>query len=249
MIGSIHKICKILDCFTNDEVALGNSEIAEKLNMNPSTVHHLVSTLYKEGILIKDSQNKYRLGWRLLEWSKSVMYQQDIYNGAAPLIGELVKSFNGVVHIGMLDEKGNFVFVLKMSSRHAIEVPTYIGERKPTYCFSTGKALLSFNPALLQTTIKSGLMQRGPNTITSIDRLQAEVDNIRNKGYAISNNENEYGIYGIAAPIKSYTGQTVAALNMVGPISYMQGREHPVIVQSILSTAKEISKELGYLEM
>lgn len=249
MIGSVLKVCKILDCFTNDEPSLGNSEIAAKLNMSPSTVHHLVSTLYKEGILIKDSRNKYRLGWKLLEWSSSVMYQQDIYNEANPLVGELIKNFNGVAHIGMLDERGNFVFVLKMASRHAIEVPTYVGERKPTYCFSTGKALLSCKPNLLQTTLTHKLMQRGPNTITSVEQLKSEIDDIRKKGYATSNNENEFGIYGIAAPIKSYSGQTVAALNMVGPIAYMQGNQHQVMIQSIMSTAKDISKELGYIEI
>ncbi|WP_408011112.1 IclR family transcriptional regulator [Pseudalkalibacillus sp. A8] len=247
MIRSVHKICDILDCFTNDEPALGNSEIAAKLNMNTSTVHHLVSTLYKEGILIKDNENKYRLGWKLLEWSNSVMYQQDIYNEAIPLVGELVKSFNGVVHIGMLDEKGDFIFVLKVGSRHAIQIPTYIGARKPTYCFSTGKTLLSFNPSLVQTTIARGLLQRGPNTITTIDRLKAELYEVRENGYAISNNENEFGVYGIAAPIRSYTGQTVAALNMVGPISYMQGRNRRVMIQSVINTADEISKELGYI--
>ncbi|TCP28988.1 IclR family transcriptional regulator [Scopulibacillus darangshiensis] len=249
MIATIHKVAKILNCFTEYEPVLGNLDIATKLDMNPSTVHHLIRSLCEEGMLVRDNQNKYRLGWKLFEWGNQVMYQQDIYNEALPLVQELTKSFNGAVHIGMLDEKGEFIFVLKVASRHAVPVPTHIGTRKPTYCFSTGKILLTYNPFLVKPTIAKGLQQRGPNTITAIDKLENELNVIREMGYSISNNENEYGIYGIAAPIQSYTGKTIAALNMVGPAPYMNGSENRAIIQSIVRTAQSISKELGYIEV
>ncbi|MFC7392107.1 IclR family transcriptional regulator [Scopulibacillus cellulosilyticus] len=248
MISTVHKIANILNCFTPDEPALGNLEIASKLGMNPSTVHHLLRSLLEEGLLIKDRKNKYRLGWKLLELGNQVMYQQDIYNEAIPMVQELIKSFNSIVHIGMLDEKGQFIFVMKSSSKHAIQVPTYIGARKPTYCFSTGKILLSFNPSLVEPTINKGLLPRGPNTITTIDKLETELSDVRNKGYSVSDNENEFGVYGIAAPIRSYTGKTIAALNMVGPASYMQGSERQVMIKSVINTAQSISRELGYIE-
>ncbi|WP_096201588.1 IclR family transcriptional regulator [Bacillus sp. FJAT-45350] len=246
MISSVTKVAKILDCFTADSPVLGNREIAEKLGMNVSTVHHLVSTLCQEGILIQDSRKKYRLGWKLLEWSNHVMYQQDIYSEAIPIVEELVRRFNGTVHIGMFDA-GEVRFVLKVSSKQSVHVPTFVGARKPAYCTSTGKVLLSFNPSYIQPTISKGLLHRAPNTITCVNKLRTELEEIRKKGYSVSNNENELGLYGIAAPIRSYTGQTVAALNLVGPISYMEGRERQSIIQSVRKTAQSISKELGYI--
>jgi DNA-binding IclR family transcriptional regulator len=246
MISSVLKVSKILDCFTGNEPVLGNLEIAEKLGMNVSTVHHIVSTLCHEGILIQDSRKKYRLGWKLLEWSNHVMYQQEIYSEAIPIVEGLVRQYKGTVHIGMFDA-GEVRFVLKVSSKHSVPVPTFVGARKPAYCTSTGKILLSFNPSFIQPTISKGLSQRAPNTITCGIKLKKELEEIRKQGYAISNNENELGLYGIAAPIHSYTGQTVAALNMVGPISYMQGSEKQSIIQSVLRTSEQISKELGYI--
>ncbi len=59
-------------------------------------------------------------------------------------------------------------------------------------------------------------------------------------------NENEHGLYGIAAPIRSYTGRTIAALNIVGPISYMQGSNREIIIQSVMNTANLISKNLVF---
>ncbi|MDM5154614.1 IclR family transcriptional regulator [Bacillus sp. DX1.1] len=248
MIASVSKICKILNCFTSDEPVLGNAEIAAKLSMNASTVHHLVRTLCEEGMLIQDDQRKYRLGWKLLEWGNQVMFQQEIYSGAIPIVEDLVRKFNGTVHIGMYD-RGDVVFILKVSSKDSIQISTHVGSRTPAYCTSTGKVLLSFNPSFLEHTAGNGLIPRAPNTITCMKQFQEELQMIRNRGYSISDNENEHGLYGIAAPIRSYTGRTIAALNIVGPISYMQGRDRQVIIQSVMNTAQTISKEFGYLDI
>ena len=121
---------------------LGNSEIAEKLNMNASTVHHLVRTLCAEGMLIQDEQRKYRLGWKLLEWGNQVMFQQEIYSGAIPLVEELVRNFSGTVHIGMFD-RGDVVFILKVSSKSPFKFQHML-DREPAYCTSTGKCCFHF---------------------------------------------------------------------------------------------------------
>jgi IclR family transcriptional regulator, KDG regulon repressor len=246
MISSVRKVAKILDCFKEDGPALGNKEIAEKLGMKPSSVHHLISTLCQEGILIQDGNKKYRLGWKLLEWSNHVMYHQDIYDDAMPFIGELVRKFNATAHIGMF-HKGDVRFILKMASPNAPYVPTYVGANIPAYCTSTGKVLLAFNPSFIKPTISKGLVKRSVNTITCINTLQKELEMIRKNGYAISNNENEHGLYAVAAPIRSYNGQVVAALNLVSLTSYMTGHNHEIIIQSVMKTAQLISKELGYI--
>lgn len=239
---------RILNCFTKNEPALGNLQIAEKLQMNPSTVHHIVRTLCQEGILIQDSQKKYRLGWKLLEWSNHVMYQQDINTDALPLCEGLVRRFNTTVHIGMFDS-GEVRFVLRVASKDSVPVPTFIGDTLPAYCSSTGKVLLAFNPSLIKPTIAKGLLQRADNTITCVEKLKEEMKAIKSNGYAISNNENEMGLYGIAAPIKSYTGQTIAALNMVGPVAYMIGQNTQSMIHHVVKTAESISKELGFISV
>lgn len=176
------------------------------------------------------------------------MYQQDIYSESIPLINDLLQKYEkATAHIGMLDQ-GDVVFVLKLTTKHSIPIPTHISMRKPAYCYSTGKVLLANNPGLVQSVVAKGLMKRAPNTITQVNQLYSELQEIRQKGYAISINENEFGLYGIAAPIRSYNGQTVAALNMVGPISYMKERSR-FAIKHVVDTAQLISKELGYIEL
>lgn len=248
MIESVKKACYIISCFSSEEPVLGNAEIASKLGMNASTTHHLVSTLCNEGVLMKDHTRRYRLGWKLLEWNNNVMFQQDIYDKAIPLVKELINRYEGTVHIGMFD-KGEVVFVLKVSSQKASPIHTYIGSRKPAYATSTGKVLLSYNSSYLQETIDRGLSRQAPNTITDIRKLKMDLDRVRKIGYSISNNENSTGTYAIAAPILSYSGKTIAAVNLVGPASYMQGSNQKMIIQSVINTAQSISQELGYIEV
>lgn len=197
---------------------------------------------------MKDNRKKYRLGWRLLEWNNHVMFQQDVYDKAMPLVKELVHRYKGTVHIAMFD-KGTVVFVLRVSSLESRPVQTYIGSRKPAYATSSGKILLAFNKNYFKETISRGLSSEAPNTITNINKLKEELETVRIKGYSTSNNENSDGMYGIAAPIFSYAGEIIAAVNLVGPVSYMQGNNRNMIIQSVMNTAQSISKKLGYIEV
>ncbi|MBN6886798.1 IclR family transcriptional regulator, KDG regulon repressor [Cytobacillus horneckiae] len=245
MISSIEKMTKILDLFSHDHPSLGNKEIAEWLGIHQSSAHHLIKTMCKEGILIQDNNRRYRLGWKLLEWSNKVMYQEDIHNEAGPIIGNLVRHYKGTSHIGMFHE-GEVRFVFKMTSCEIDPISTYIGARKPAYCTSSGKVLLAYNPSFLRPTMAKGLLKQSNNTITSINDLERELKLIRKQGYAISDDENDHGLYGVAAPIYSYNGDVVASVNFVGERHYMKVNL-PHIIRSVVSSAQTISKQLGFI--
>lgn len=248
MIGSVKRAIDIISCFTVDDPVLGNAEIAEKLNLSRSTTHHIIKTLCNQGVLMRDGNRKYRLGWKLIEWNNGVMFQHDIYNKALPLVKGLTERFRGTAHIGMYD-KGDVIMVLRISSKEADPVPTFLGDRKPAYSTSLGKVLLAFNRSYLQKTISRGLSKQGPNTITEINALKRELEEVRRKGYSISNNENDTSTYAVAAPIQSYSGETIASVNLVGPIKYMESISTQQMITSIVNTGKAVSRELGYIEV
>src|SRR5690625_569591 len=111
------------------------------------------------------------------------------------------------------------------------------------------KVLLAFNRSYLQETILRGLSKQGPNTITEINALKRELEEVKRNGYSISNNENDTSTYAIAAPIQSYSGETIASVNLVGPISYMKSINTNQMITSIVNAGKEVSRELGYIEV
>lgn len=248
MISSVSRACKILGCFSTEEPVLGITEIADKIGLNKSTTHHLITTLCKEGVLIRDISRKYRLGWKVLEWSNGVMFQQDFYEKAMPLVKGLVDSFKGTAHIAMFDN-GEVINVLRISSDDSDSLPTYLGSRMPAYCTSAGKVLLAYNESYLETTIEKGLQKQGPNTITDITTLKKELEIVREQGYSISDSENTTNTFAVAAPILSYSGETIASVNLVGLPNYMARIDRKLIIQSITRMAKNLSRELGYIEV
>lgn len=247
MISSVSKMAQIIDLFSAGESSLSNKQIAEKLNIPISSVHHFLKTMCKENILMQDRDRKYRLGWRILEWSNKVMYHQDINTEVAPIVAKLVNRFKGSVHVGMFDQ-GEVRFIFKAISPHSDVIPTYIGmTRFPAHATSIGKVLLAYNPSFLPAVAQKGMPSYTENTITDMDVLKKELLIIRQQGYAISNCENETDTFGIAAPIKSYNGQVVAALNFVSDVNYFKGSNYQSILNEVIRSAQNVSREIGYI--
>jgi len=247
MISSVQKLARIIDLFSDGEPSLSNKEIADRLNLPPSSVNHFLKSMCKENILLQGTDKRYRLGWKILEWSNKVMYYQEIHAEAGPIISNLVTRFKGTSHIGMFYD-GEIRFVFKAMSPNADVVPTFIGmTRYPAYATSIGKVLLAYNKSFLMPMMAKGMFKQSKNTITNVDTLQKELEVVRKNGYAISDDENVSSTYGIAAPIKTYNGQVVAALNLVGERDYMKGKEHQLIIKEVVRSANLISRQLGYM--
>lgn len=246
LIGSVAKLATIIELFTDGEPSLSNKEIADKLNLPPSSTHHFLKAMCQQRILIQGSDRRYRLGWKILEWSNKVMYFQDINAEAGPIISQLLTRFKGTSHIGMFDD-GKVRFVFKAMSPHVDVVPTFVGRtRFPAHATSIGKVLLAYNKSFMAPMMAGGMLKTTPNTIVCIKTLEEELALVRERGYAISDGENETITYGIAAPIKSYNGQVVAALNLVGEKAYME-KEKSLIIHEVVRAANLISREIGYM--
>lgn len=200
-----------------------------------------------ENILLQDKNRKYRLGWRILEWGNKVMYQQDMNEKVGPIAANLVNRYKGNVHVGMFDS-GEVRFIYKAVSPNSDVIPTYIGKtRFPAHATSIGKVLLAYNPSFLQAVEQKGMQSFTKNTITDINDLKRELLIIRQQGFAISISENETDTFGIAAPIKSYSGQVIAAINFVGDVNYISGSNFQNILHDVIRAAHNVSREIGYI--
>ncbi|MER1959230.1 MAG: IclR family transcriptional regulator [Solibacillus sp.] len=247
MIASVSKMAQIIDLFFESESALSNKRIAEMLDLPVSSVHHFLKTMCEENILMQDKNRKYRLGWRILEWSNKVMYQQEMNEKVAPIAANLVNRFKGSVHVGMFDN-GQVRFIFKSVSPHTGVLPTYIGvTRFPAHATSIGKVLLAYNPSFVKAVEQHGMQKFTKNTISDIGVLKKELQVIHKQGFAVSNGENETGTFGIAAPIKSYSGQVIAAFNFVCAVDYIQEHNFQLILNEVIRSAQIISREIGYI--
>jgi DNA-binding IclR family transcriptional regulator len=111
-----------------------------------------------------------------------------------------------------------------------------------------GKVLLAYQPAeIVQQVIDNGLKRFTENTITDADALRAELATIRQKGFAIDDEEIEPGLRCVAAPIRDHSGHVTAAISVAAPIQRMTKKNVQTTVPSVVSAAEAISRRLGYL--
>ncbi|WP_394231818.1 IclR family transcriptional regulator [Niallia oryzisoli] len=240
MINSVNNAVKIIDCFTTENPELGVSEISIELKMNKSTVHHLIRTMNKTGILVKAPNRKYRLGSKLVRWGNLVSnYYQKFYN-AIPYLEELMIRTGETIHMAVLEN--NWVsYITKLEPKKAVKIQTSIGSYKPVHCTGLGKMLLAGNLDKDNRHIfQLSLEKFTDQTITDHKQLIQELIQIEEQGYSIDDEEYEVGLYCIAAPIKDSMGCTVAAISIAGPECRICGHKKEYI-SDLVSTAQMVS--------
>jgi IclR family transcriptional regulator, pca regulon regulatory protein len=143
---------------------------------------------------------------------------------AAPHLRRLTDSTGHTTNLAIRDDT-DVILVDRMRGRpgryHHLEFSLHAGSRIPAYCTATGKALLAFlpRPELDRLLNQIDFVQRAPRTLTSKTALLAELDHVRRTGVATNDEELDSALRSIASPIRSRTGEVVAAVNVAIPWS------------------------------
>jgi DNA-binding IclR family transcriptional regulator len=162
-------------------------------------------------------------------------------------IHSLAEATNETVQLAILDHL-SVLYIRVRESRQAVRMSTGLGSRAPAHCTSVGKALLAFQPAeVVQQVIENGLKRYTENTITEAAALLAELATVRQKGYALDDEEIEVGLRCVAAPIRDHTGQVTAAISVAAPVQRMSKKQVQQTIPSVVAAAETISRRLGYM--
>jgi DNA-binding IclR family transcriptional regulator len=238
----------ILDLLAGESPELGPSEVSERTGLHKSTVHRLLQVLERHRLIEKIAQNgKYRLGLRLFELGSKAMTQFDLRERAQPYLKRLVLETGETAHICILDGD-RMLSIANVESPRTLRTPSTIGHRTPLHCTSVGKALLAFLPEDEQSDLinQCELTDYTRHTITKPARLKAELKLIRQRGYAMDDEEIEEGLRCVGAPVMDHSGMVIAAMSIAGPAFRLTEARIPAVARSVIQAATELSVELGY---
>ena len=246
-LSSVAAAIKLLKAFTEDETEFGISGLAKRLGLAKSTIHRLATTLVADGLLEQDPQSgKYRLGIALFRLGALVRRRMDVSNEARPFLFDLRKKTNETVHLAILDGT-EIMYVYYLESTQAIRMRSDLGGRKPAYCTAEGQAILAFGPSdVVDRVTRGGLRARTPQTITDAGKLAKTLAFVRQRGYAMDDEESEIGMRCIAAPIRNDGGDVVAAVGVAGPVSRLTKRTLASFAPHVIGTAAAISARIGH---
>jgi DNA-binding IclR family transcriptional regulator len=213
----------------------GVSKLADELDMPTSTIHDHLQTLVHEGYLVNDD-NTYRVGARFLELGEQARDRMKVYNVARPEVDDLATETGEHANL-MIEEHGWGIFLYKATGEDAVQLDTHAGMRVPLQTTAMGKAILAYRPREEATDIldRHGLPKVTDNTITDREELFEGLSTIRERGYALDNQERIEGMRCVAAPITDSDDRAIAALSVSGPRSRLLGdvytEEFPAMVK------------------
>jgi len=246
-VDAAAKALELLGAFSFREPRLSLAELAEKTGIPRATAFRLLSTLEQSGFLAK-AHGAYQLGIKCFVLGNIVAGGLDLRETAHPHLVALRDATRETTQIAILDH-WQVVYLERMLSPLPVGfMRSRAGAILPAYCTGLGKTLLAFRPeaevAAWAATQKFTALT--PRTITSARRLLKELRVIRERGYALDEEEREKGVWCIAAPIRSHTGEVVAAISVAGPSQRMPkelvGSD---VAAAVLGAADAISIDLG----
>jgi IclR family pca regulon transcriptional regulator len=249
---SLERGLAILGCFTAEHPVLGIAEIAEALGMSRSTTHRYVTTLLALGYLEQGRSRKYRLGLRVTDLGMSALNSTGLREHVHPFLEELRQRTGYTTGLAVLDGT-EILYVDRARSwrREGREVDAGLhpGSRLPAYCTAMGKVLLAHLPERIQRELitQLALERQGPNTIMSKSALREELQQIREDGFAVNDQELKPELHAIAAPVRDESREVVAAVGLAAPTGTISLPELAgALGPHLVSTASRISARLGY---
>jgi DNA-binding IclR family transcriptional regulator len=143
MIQSLDRAIKILSLIA-DRNSMGVTELAQKLQVDKSTVSRLLDTLRAHDMVqIDSSTGKYRLGFRILHLGESLKNNLNVIAIARPTIMELSKNLSESVHLCAFNN--NLVYVVdQVRSSRVYSLSATVGMVEPFHCSSVGKCILAY---------------------------------------------------------------------------------------------------------
>jgi IclR family transcriptional regulator, pca regulon regulatory protein len=249
---SLERGLAILGSFTPERPVLGIADIADELGMSRSTTHRYVITLVALGFLEQGASRKYRLDLRVTDLGMSALNSTGLREHARPYLEELRQRSSYTVNIAVLDGP-EILYVDRARSlrrgQNKIDLNLRPGSRLPAYCTSLGKVLLAYLPEAEQRELlgELQLIRRGPHSMTSKKALLTELEQIREDGLGVNDEELLEGLFSMAAPIRNESNEVVAAINMAAHSSMISLEELvDALGPHLLATADSISARLGY---
>lgn len=218
-VASLARGLDVICAFTRFTPHMTLSEVAKVAGMSRATARRLLLTLVREGYAEKSGRT-FSLRPKVLQLGYSALSSVGILDIVQPVMNELTQRTQESIFTAVLtgDE---VTYLARSTPDRVMSVSINIGNRLPAYAVSTGRVLLAGEPeeALARYLDQVDLAQHTSNTITSKAKLRKAIDETRELGYSLVDEELEAGVRSLSVPIHDASGRVIAALNACCPAS------------------------------
>ncbi len=238
-VQSLHRSLDLLEVIAERGGHVALAELAEAVDIPMATVHRLLRTLLERGYVRQRADRRYALGYRLvpLGTAATALLGETTRTVLADLVADLGETANLAVLSGHRAE-----YVAQVPSAYSMRVFTQVGHRVALHCTGVGKAMLAHldDAAVADVVDVAGLAALTEHTLVTPASLRAALALVRERGYAVDEQEQELGVRCVAVPV---LGAGVAmAVSVSGPLARLTDDVVARAVPALRSAAARITE-------
>jgi DNA-binding IclR family transcriptional regulator len=233
------RLLALLGAFDEGARQLSLSELSRRGGLPLSTTHRLVAELVEWGALRRADDGRYVLGRRMWEIGLLAPIQVEVREIASPFLSDVFAATQATVHLAVR-EGTRALYVERLSGHRSVPVVSSVGSRLPLHATGVGKVLLAHAPGRVQREALADLTRETPYTIVAPGTLQQQLAQVRERGYARTDEEMSLGACSVAVPVLDHSGSVAAAVGIVVP---SLRRDAPRLVAALTTASAGITRQ------
>lgn len=245
-VALVEKTIRLLEAFAGEqEVPL--ARLARQTGLVKSSAFRILFTLESLGYVERKPGGLYSLSPQIDTLAAKTRAAPDLGSLAAPFMAVVLRKFQETVNLGVLDN-GEVLYIRVLESSHPFRIAAHAGIRSPVHSTALGKCLVAQLPRKEVDEIlgRRPLNRITPRTICRRTDFYAELERVRQRGYAIDNEEDSRGARCLAAPIREPGGQPIAAMSISGPATRVTRAMEEPMVAALRDVCSQVSRLYAY---
>ncbi len=238
---------RILELLSTTQRGLSLDQIAEMTAIPRSSAHLILCCLEAHDYLKKHPRSRrYLLGVRVLDLASSALRANNLRLVAGSRLQQLMNRTGLATHLAVLEN--DQAVLLDHYSPPKMRSWTWVGMHMDLHCTALGKVLMAGLPdsEIRRILSQHELAPRNQNTKTDPEELMQDLQDTRQRGFAIDDEEAQIGCRCLAAPIRDGTGAVIAAISIAGTTRQVNLANASPLASLLVETAQEISRELRH---
>lgn len=246
-VQSVERAMAILQVLGEDEEGQRLTDIARRTGLSVSTVHRLLTTMEGQRFAQFDrSDGMWHVGRGAFTVGAAFVRQRNFVAPALPVLRRLRDQTRETANLGVVDD-GEVVVLTQVESREIMRAITRVGGRAPMTSSGMGKAILaSYRDADIAAVIaRHRPLQSTARTLTTSSALKADIARIRERGYALDDEEFVLGLRCVAAVVHNAQAEALCAISVSGLSVRMTDDRLEKLGALIADAARELTLALG----
>ena len=241
-VGSVARALALLDALA--EAPAGVNALARRIGVNPSSASRLLGTLERGGLVEREPGGPYRLGLHLVALADRVLARLDVRDLARPHLRALVDATGETATLSVPggDEAVTVDFIPGGAS---VVSMARLGRPSVGHATAAGKVVLAFGRDGMAPAGSGELARFTERTIVDAGALAAEIERVRERGWAEAEGEREPDLNALAAPVFGRGGELEAVLGLQGPAARLTAERRAEVLPALLEASRELSRALG----